>query len=194
MDLKTTIRTPTQEDYHKFLAIYQQFYFDPLLAKQKAYVRTMENKGFLVGRPFAFKDSLAAKFFKCVLLNQKPVGFIRLDHLSHEMCSSAFTLKWQGNLKIWNAFCEQRGVEIGIIVVEEKYKGKGIAHVLLEEAERFARKAKYKNLFSWVVTHPQNKPSLRFHRRNGFTEVAFYEAKKAWGIQNYASVLFWKQL
>ncbi len=190
MNLKTTIRTPTKTDYRDFLAIYRQYYFNPILAKQKAYIRTMENKGFLVGKPLTFKDSQAAKFFKCILLDQKVVGFIRLDQLPHKMCSSTFTLKWQGSLKVWSAFCEQKGIEIGIIVVKEGYKRKGIARTLLDEAEKFAKKAKYENLFSWVVIHPRNKPSLRFHQKNGFTEVALYKTKKAWGIQDYASVLF----
>ena len=110
------------------------------------------------------------------------------------MCSPVFTLRWQGNSKIWNSFCEQKGLEIGIVVVKEEYKGKGIARTLLDHAEQFAKKAKYKNLFSWVVAHPQDKSSLHFHQKNGFAKVAFYKTKKAWGIQNYASALFWKSL
>jgi len=69
-----------------------------------------------------------------------------------------------------------------------------IGQKLLHRGEEFMRKIRLTNLFSWVVSNPENKPAIRFHKKHGFTAIGLYEAKESWGIRNYKSILFWKSI
>ena len=50
-----------------------------------------------------------------------------------------------------------------------EHRGAGVAHAAYDELEQVARP--YGRLVLEVNTDPPNEPSLRFHRRRGYTEV-----------------------
>lgn len=55
---------------------------------------------------------------------------------------------------------------IGIIAVDEKYRGKKIASKLIHSAEQYFEKQGYSEM--QVVTQSENKPACKLYERNGF--------------------------
>ena len=192
MDL--SFRKPNKADLEIYNRIYNSYRFYPEKQNDKLHVEQLSETGFLVGDPVSDDNWKKAIYTECALIGGKVAGLIRVEKFSSEMCSEHFKLEWLGTYRQWKCFTKESELELGVIIVDSKFKGKSVAKILLERLFKFMRKNKNKYLYSWVVTNPENKPSISFHKKMGFREIAVYSADESFGIKNYQSKLFLKEL
>ena len=157
-------------------------------------LQEIEERGFLMGQAISREEALKAPFFEIALENG-PVGLIRGDLLSSTF-NEEHTFEWflKATPEIKQAFDEIKILELGVIVVTEEMKGKGLAKKLLSHLESYARGIGRKHLFSWVPEKPENKPSKLFHLKNGFQIVALYSSNIAYGFKDYQCNLLHKKI
>lgn len=185
-------------DYKDYLRIFSQYSVDLNRAGDKDYRVILGNRGYLVGDPPTIEFLLSSPFFHCALVDNKIVGFIRGDKLekNRDKNTNLFqnsTTNWLNNNTPKDKFERQEGLMLGVIMVDNKYLRSGIGSGLFNKLSNYLIKERVQNLFSWVVNIPQNKPSLCFHRNKGFSHLATFNAKVAFGIPDYQSYLLYKR-
>lgn len=191
--MSLTFNKTTEKDYEEILKLYSGYQINTDKQENQKYLDKMQHTGFLVGNPLSYEKVQSAPFTITAKAEDNVAGFVRLDKMSKDLGNHGFALQWLGDGVVWDLFTNEQGYELGLILVDQDQKGKGVAKALLTQAEKFVEQDS-PHLFSWTVSRPQNLPSIRFHQNNGFFKIAVYSTKEAWGIKNYESILFYKKL
>jgi ribosomal protein S18 acetylase RimI-like enzyme len=77
--------------------------------------------------------------------------------------------------KLPRIYIHDKNAHVGEIVVDERYRGRGIGSALLEEAERWAKK---KGMYSiGLMVHTANLGALSVYKKSGFVEHHLKMAK-----------------
>ena len=192
--MKITFREFKDSDYLTYKKLNKIYRFDCKKQNDSGYLSRIEKNGYLVGSPVNKSFWKKVIFSRCALINGKVVGITRVEEMTSKMENPKSKLTWLGSLSLKKKFLNEKGRLIGVVLVDPKYKRKGIAKLLFQEIETHAKKNKCEDLFSWIVTKPFNKPSFMFHQKLGFKIVAIYDAKESFGIFDYQSKLFYKQI
>ena len=124
-----------------------------------------ENLDFLT--PMA-RDKLAwfsqnAAIFDIAFVDDKPAAFIiALREGLQDYDWKAYT---------WFAHEYERFLYIDSIVVDKSFRSMGVARYLYQRAFDYANESNAERLAAAITLEPCNEASLRFHERQGFTEV-----------------------
>ena len=163
---------------------------------------TDENKlsasGFLFSHSISEEEFNKAYCVEVCLIDEKPVGIIRIDPLLKEF-EKGYSLEWlkveDGQTNAEKIFFESdKTSELGVIAIDPVSRGTGIARQLLERVEKCLKLKGIKYLFSWVATKPNNIASHKFHVKNGFKLVAKYSNPDEFGFKPYEGDLFLKEI
>jgi ribosomal protein S18 acetylase RimI-like enzyme len=194
MNSAITIAPFTEANYEDYLRIYENYYIQTDRLDEADYFYRIGQNGFLVGEPASFDSFLASPFAQCAYIRGKAVGIIRIDKIITSFYGIGYTLTWNCTEDIKALFNNKHGVEIGVIMIDPEYRKQDIATTLFYAFFEYAKKNNVKNIFSWVVSKPENVPSFHLHQKLGFTGVAIYKAQEEYGIKNYESKLLYKLL
>jgi len=114
-------------------------YGEPNLKGVKNYISWLERNG---------------PFFKILLLNDKPIGFIVAD-------------------AGWHIFGKNHIGEIHEIVIDVNHQGKGFGKLLMEKAFEYFKENNVNHIGLWVGK--DNKQAIKFYKKLGFKITGKYK-------------------
>lgn len=119
----------------------------------------VERHGVLYARDEGFDDSFP------VLVREIVAGFLA----GHDAERERGWILWQGGGRIGSVLVVAETAEtakLRLVLLEPKWRGKGLAQAMLDRALGFARAAGYRRMLLW--THESHRAAGRLYARNGF--------------------------
>lgn len=191
----STIHKARENDLEQIYKLYLSNCLDREKLTDADYKSKVQQNGFLLGLDTQediqklFKTS---EIFLVCEVDEELAGYI--------ISSSEQEYKDDEN-KVWfdinakETYYKENSISIYEINVNNKYAGSGIGSELLKRFEEEVQKLRFKYLFSVVTISPvTNIPSLTFHEKNSFVRLAMGKPTKLFGINNYSSILYVKDL
>lgn len=180
------------KDYPLYRKLCDPLYIDGTKTSVEDYP-SVGKTGFLMGEPLSVGDAQKVPFFEIAMEGNKPVGLIRADLLSNTF-EEEHELDWNQNSSpdVRKSFADGNNYELGVIVVAEEMRGRGLSGEMLKHLESFVKERGKTHLFSWVPERPENIPSKIFHLKNRFQIVAVYSSAEGFGFKDYRCNLFCK--
>lgn len=162
------------------------------------YRNKLENEGYLMG---GVDDKFLEKFIGKIYLafsdDNQIIGYIRIEEGHDE----DFVRRNVTDGIIWidekfkTEYLREPHFELGGLLVSRDFANQGIGQQLYKTVEAEAIRLQRRNIFSFVATNPiPNKPSLHFHKKNGFKVVAELKKTELYGLKDYQSVLLVKSI
>lgn len=134
--------------------------------------------------------SSANQYFIAVNSNDEVLGFLALSRpkISHDFLDQ---IVFKDN-SYKDKILSDRHIYIKVIATHKKYMGKGIAQLMYQSLyQRFP----HSFLSAFVVSKPiSNDRSIRFHHQQGFTQIGIFQKDIFIDLQNYESILFFKEI
>lgn len=130
------------------------------------------------------------KYFVAVNFSEEVLGFLALakPKISSEFLNQII---WQDN-SCKDKILSVRHLYIKVVAIKQDYQGKGIAQFMYNSLyEKFP----HSFISAFIVTKPSgNDRSLKFHQKQGFQQVGIWQEKQFLDLQNYESVLMFKEI
>lgn len=183
------IRQATLEDQEQILSLQSQNILDNKISQNI----NPEKSGFLIGNylPTDFQNDIQ-QIFLVAIINHDIVAYLRIN--DHKEYIDNDKKIWH-SLALKNHYYQNPHKEIGAIVVQDKYRNLGIAGKLLTTCCEQLKKQQINYLFSIIPLAPyRNFASLKFHEKNGFKQIASAKPSDLFGLKNYQSSLFIKEI
>jgi len=191
------IRKATINDLENIYSLYQANSLDISRATDAAYATKVQHDGFLVAldNKDDIRERIQTNFlFNVYGLDGKVAGFITINKEVY-FPEDSDNIMWFNNKLKAIYYHSDTFMTLHEIIVDQTYKGKGIGKMLLEDSLKTLKEKKYTDLFSIVTTGPvTNCASLLFHTRNGFERACVSMPDDLFGLKNYQSLLFHKQI
>lgn len=188
------IRQVTLEDYEQIKSIKNEVGIDRSQLTNPDYKFRLENHGFLLFPEYELTDFTQDlhKIFLVYEEGESIVGYIRVD--TEPELATEGNVQWlREDMKPY--YFAHPHADLGGIAVSPSAHKKGIGSLLLKAVERELRKDNAPYLFSFIVTSPiKNTPSILFHKKNGFEQIAVINSPENFGLNNYQSFLYAKKL
>jgi GNAT superfamily N-acetyltransferase len=186
------IRSAVLDDFEEIVNIKKLLALNIKRLDDDSYKLDIEKNGFLIPSEYT-EEEFFTDLTKVFFVNEdhgKINAFIRIDDVQ-ELRKATETDWIKHDLKeIYFSFPHAC---IGGIAVLPERAHSGIASQMLTAAEREIKSRGYKYLFSSVTSAPiKNYPSIRFHEKNKFEQIAITKPHVLFGIENYQSILFAK--
>lgn len=183
------INDPLQT-YKAYLEICNPLYINGNITPEE--LEKKQEDGFLMESPVSEDKFYRAVFYEAAYEGSTPIGIIRADKFYCPQEDRKNTVFYENSQELMNLFDQPDVLELGVIAT--RIKGVEVAKTLLDHLESYMHTSGYNHLFSWVPTMPHNKPSIRFHSKNGFSEAALYSSVEDFGFKNYSVLLFYKSI
>jgi len=191
------IRQIIESDLSALSALMDRYTLKPEQIKQPQEVARMQKQGFLLGEYSL--DKMRQDLNKIFLVAEeqgKVIGYTRID----EQIDPEFRKFDEQGLVDWDndtykqKFYESQHYVVGGLLVAKEFGRRGIASAFLQKVCELLKQRKAKRLFAFIVTSPvPNVPSIQFHLKNGFVEIARLKSTPLLGFEQYRSSLFMKE-
>lgn len=188
------VRDIDLNDFKNILSIKSRLALDLTKLVDNNYIIDCERTGFLIPSVYSKEEFIQdlLKTFLVYVQGGKIVGYLRIDE-KPELRKTTEVEWFKPEIK--DVYYSYPHAEIGAVAVLKEYAGNKIASQMLIEAEREVKSKGNTYLFSLVAISPiHNHPSMKFHEKNDFERIALSKPHTLFGIENYQSVLFAKEL
>jgi len=188
------IRQANTSDYKDIKEIKSVLAFTTSKLDDSHYKEEIERLGFLIPGEYTLEDheNDLKKIFLVYEDDGKTHGYLRIDE-AQEMSKSDKTIWLLPELK--DIYFSSPHANIGGIAVSPTAGRHGIGTELLNTAEQKLKEKGISHLFSFVIISPiTNIPSKNFHEKNGFQKAAEATAPEMFGLKNFKSTLYYKNL
>lgn len=190
------IRKAIHQDTTQIIAIYRKVALDRSRIGDTTYETSIQKHGFLLGleTPEEYAKLITdAHLFLVAEEDKHILGYIIADH-REKYYDDAYKTWFDEKAKDLY-YHDQHATTIGWVAVDPKVSTKGIASALEHEFEHMLKQEGIRYLYSIVNIAPvTNCPSLVFHTKMGFRRIAMGRPRPLFGLDNYAAVLFFKEL
>ena len=192
------IRQAQVEDYEAIKEMKSSLGIDRSQLDKREYSVSLQKKGFLLF-PYLEKSQFEDYLRKLFLVYEDKnnvIGYIVVDSEQElEMKKGSNNLVWFRK-DIEPIYFSHPHANISVIAVSPVSQYKGVGTCLLQEvAKRITQGGEIPYLFSFVVSSPiTNFPSMLFHEKMGFDRIAFTYYTEIFGLKNYQSILYGKEL
>lgn len=191
------IRKATVADLEAIYQLYIKYKLNISRINDTKYAAKAQHDGFLI----ALEDKKDLKkriqenfLFNVFDENGKIIGFINVNKEIY-FPEEADNIIWFNKIVKEHYFHNDKSIVLHDIVVDDAYKGKGVAKQLLEDSQQAIVKAHYTHLYSIVTIAPlTNCPSIIFHTKNRFERACVTMPIDLFGLKNLQSILFYKRL
>lgn len=191
------IRKADLSDLDQIWEINTSYFLDIAKLNNSDYVTLMQKQGLLL--ELETKTEFGSRIntdtlFSVYEQDEKILGFIDINKEIY-FPKEADNIIWLKDGLREHYFDDPKSTVLHTIAVKRENMGKGIASQLLEYAVSELKKQQFKNLFSIIVFGSlTNCSSLLFHSKNGFRRACVSMPMDLFGIKNYQSLLFVKNL
>jgi N-acetylglutamate synthase-like GNAT family acetyltransferase len=190
------IRSAQIDDLSKIFEIYTSSTLKRDLLYDRGYRYRIQKSGFLLG--LDTKESLGlliddAHFFLVAEDENEIQGYLIADH-NDKFIDDEYKTWFDPEIK--ELYYNSNNVmSVHTLAVHPSYKGKGVASHLISNLVLKLKEEGIKYLFSIVTLGPlTNCASLLFHTKRGLKRLAMGSPRTLFDLENYSSVLMYKEL
>lgn len=190
------VRKATSEDLEQIQKLHDQYILDISKVYDPEYGTRVQKNGFTVSSEEnnLLKRIQESLIFNVSVVDEKFAGYIDINKEIY-FPEEAENIIWL-DLESKNVYFHRDDATVlHHITVSPNFKGKGIASELLNKSLEELKKKSYRHLFSIVTSGPlTNCASILFHTKMGFKRVCVTKPIDLFGLKNYESLLFYKQI
>ncbi len=191
------IRKALPSDSKKLWLLKQAFVLDVSKVDDISYCTQIQHDGFFISSETEKEHKARitnSSIFNVYEKNNQPVGLIDINREIY-FPEQADNIIWFDQKLKQTYFEDEQSIALHQIVVAKEHQGKGIATGLFQASIRELFNLKIKHLFSIVTTGPvTNCPSILWHTAMGFNRACVTSPIDLFGLKNYSSLLFYKQV
>lgn len=191
------IRKATPDDLETIFSLYEANSLDISRITDPVYATKVQRDSFLIALEDKNEmlDRIQSNLLFLVYETEgKVVGFININKEIY-FPEDADNIIWFDDSLKKSYFHSDTSITFHEIIIDREYKGQGIGKKLLDESLKTLKEKQYTDLFSIVAFAPvTNCASLLFHERNEFQRACVSMPFDLFGLKNYMSLLFHKQI